>query len=768
MKKFYLSLLIVAVALVGSAQSRLSLQNRSIIRSYQIENQLEQSSTDGTLRRVKRAEMTTIPALIKLSEGSTTEELEAEGVKVLGQRGDIVMAIVPIEAAERVASLRSVKKLDLSRKMNQHLDKARPSIGVDKIHTGTDLPKAYTGKGIITGIVDNGFDFNHVNFKDEDGNTRITHLTEFVMANNATSIDDIEVTNVPPSEIHNVITDNTETFHGSHTMGIMAGGYKGMGTFGYKKSAFEGGVYEMENPYYGVATESDLAISCGDLFDALIAFGVEGILEHAYKAQKPAVINLSLGSNVGTHDGRSTMGQYLELAGKEAIICVSAGNEGDLPIALNKTYTAEDNKVQSFLAAQNPVVYDNSGNPYYNLRYGQLEVYSNDSTAFNIKAIIYNRSRDKETWNMSGSALEDGEAVYTSTEGYASEGDLSHTNFDRAFEGYVGIGKMMDAATGRYYAMIDYYVFDNQETNKDGNYILGFVIEGKEGQRVDCFCDGKFTVIDNYNIAGYDDGMCNGSISDMACANNILVVGSYNTRDDWFSIDGYEYGLNAYKIGHVSPFSSYGTLIDGRTLPHVCAPGATIISSSNEEYLKSYGINNYNDALQGKVVHADKTDYWHQQVGTSMAAPLVAGSIALWLQADPSLTIDDVKEIIELTAVKDVNVTGFTGDPVQWGAGKFDAYAGLKEVIRRAEANGIEGVNVDAEKLLVKQMGLDCYNIFLAGADAMDVVVYNMMGQPVLKNQTSGDEIDINVSSLASGVYILSVNGNINQRILVK
>lgn len=33
--------------------------------------------------------------------------------------------------------------------------------------------------------------------------------------------------------------------------------------------------------------------------------------------------------------------------------------------------------------------------------------------------------------------------------------------------------------------------------------------------------------------------------------------------------------------GEVSRFSSYGTLADGRNLPDICAPGASVISSVN-------------------------------------------------------------------------------------------------------------------------------------------------------------------------------------------
>ena len=114
-------------------------------------------------------------------------------------------------------------------------------------------------------------------------------------------------------------TDNYDTFHGSHTLGIMAGGYRDTMTVAKGTSSLSAKIETDYNPFYGAAYEADIAASCGDLNDMLIALGVEGVLDYAYKNQKPAVINLSLGSNVGAHDGTEIMSQYLNLAGEEAM-----------------------------------------------------------------------------------------------------------------------------------------------------------------------------------------------------------------------------------------------------------------------------------------------------------------------------------------------------------------------------------------------------------------------------------------------------------------
>lgn len=760
MKKISLSLIIAGLALSSSAQ--LDLRNQAILRQYQTEGIPTHEVYTKALQDLNIPTNHTT-GLIKLNEGCTAEDLEAEGVNVVRVRGDIAMVSMPVGDVERISSLRSVKTLQLSRKVMPKMDKVRTAMGVDKIHAGTDLPKAYTGKGVVTGLVDAGLDPNHANFRNPDGSSRIQQLTHIYIS--STSSDGFDVKNYTADQISKFKTDDETTFHGSHTLGIMAGSYRDTLTVAKGTSQLSAKVETDYNPFYGAAYESDIAVSCGDLNDMLIALGIEGILDYAYNNNKPAVVNLSLGSNVGAHDGTEIMSQYLDLAGEEAIICVAAGNEGELPIALNQTFNSEDTVLKTFIKPTYAQVPTSAGT-YYNLRYDQLYIYSNDSTEFTVKLIAYNKARGTITFQHAITSNMNGSAVYYASPNYAQDGDLTNANFSRAFDGYVGIGSMIDENNGRYYVLIDYFVSDNQTTNSNGNYILGVIVEGKDGQRIDCFCSGLYSSMDGYAIEDWDNGSTNGSISDMACARNIFVVGSYNTRNTWVSLDGNPYNYpGQYTPGYISSFSSYGTLIDGRNLPHVCAPGATTISSTNSYYVDNYKLPT--SALQAQLTEKKRKNYWHQQVGTSMATPAVAGAIALWLEADPTLTIDEVKDIAMSTAIKDKYVEA--GDAVQWGAGKFNAYDGLKEVIRRAENDGVEGISVESNaRLMVKPSGNRQLEVFLGGAESMNVTLYNISGQPILTQSCDGDEILIDASVIETGVYIINVNGSYNQRVLVK
>lgn len=762
MRKISLSLLILGMAFSGVAQGNLDLRNRATLRQYQSENI---PTHDVYTKALQSLNIPTshITGLIKLAEGASIEDLEAEGINVVRVRGDIALVSMPITEVERISSIKQIKTLQLSRKILPKMDKVRSAMGVDKIYAGTDLPKAYTGKGVVAGLVDAGLDPNHVNFRNADGTSRIQQLSHIYATTTTSSGYDVKT--YTADQISKFKTDDETTFHGSHTLGIMAGSYRDTLTVAKGTSQLSAKVETDNNPFYGVAYESDIAVSCGTLNDMLIALGIEGILDYSYNNNKPAVINLSLGSNVGAHDGTEVMSQYLDLAGKEAIICVAAGNEGELPIALNQTFSQEDTELKSFIKPTYSQV-PTSGGTYYNLRYDQLYIYSNDSTEFTVKLIAYNKSRGTITFQHAITSNMNGSAVYYASPNYAQDGDLTNANFNRAFDGYVGMGSMIDENNGRYYVLIDYFISDNQATNANGNYILGFIVEGKNGQRIDCFCSGLYSSMNGYGIEDWDNGSTNGSISDMACAKNILVVGSYNTRNTWVSLDGNPYNYpGQYTPGYISSFSSYGTLIDDRNLPHVCAPGATTISSTNSYYIEKYQLPA--SALQAQLIENNRKNYWHQQVGTSMATPAVAGAIALWLEADPTLTIDEVKEIAMSTAVKDKYVEA--GDSVQWGAGKFDAYAGLKEVIRRTENDGVESIVTDNNsRLMIKSIGERQLEVFLGGANEMNVTIYNISGQPVLTQSCDGDEIMIDASDIETGVYIVNVNGVHNQRVLIK
>jgi serine protease AprX len=78
--------------------------------------------------------------------------------------------------------------------------------------------------------------------------------------------------------------------------------------------------------------------------------------------------------------------------------------------------------------------------------------------------------------------------------------------------------------------------------------------------------------------------------------------------------------------------------------------------------------------------------------GTSMAAPFVAGTVALMLSADPTLTPDGVKAILTQTATQMPGTSEFEA-----GAGYINVYAAVDKVYHRAKAYGTYGGPADLQ-----------------------------------------------------------------------
>lgn len=777
-----------AIVCVDAQNDALSLRSRAQLRRHGIENSTSSSAAGARLRKVSgtKEHSQSIAAFLLVQEGTTAEQLAAEGMRVLTMRGDIAVVEVDYADVERCSRLPMMRSFQLQHDVKPHLDKAREATGVDDIHNGLNgLSKAYTGAGVIAAVVDQGVDPNHISFTQPDGTSRIGFLAHIrPNASGSSLAEDFYGHNVyQGGAISSFSTDDRTTYHGTHTLGILGGSYKGEVEIATGLNGSLPEINKIDNPYYGVATGAELAVSCGTLADVTIAYGMDHLFSYAQYMGMPLVYSLSLGSNAGPHDPNSTMARFLDQVGEESIICISAGNEGDLKIALTKTFTDTDNSVRTLI---HPYLYQYSpdgGSDFTNntIRYGSIAIYSDDDTPFDLQAIIYNKDRNyREAKRMP--KVGDGVGTYycSSTDYQMDDTDvIGDATFVKAFDGYVGVGGMIDEETGRYYGMIDYYVIDTEENRTSGTYVLGFEITGKDGQRIDCYGDGLTTWMENYGLDKFQDGSCNGSISDMAVAHNVIVVGSYNTRNTFTALDGWEssYEGDGYKPGGVSGFSSFGTLADGRNLPTVCAPGAAIISAMSTPYLDN-ATSGYSDA--NKAAFCDylnsarytdaggRTHYWKQEIGTSMSCPFVAGCIALWLEADPTLTVDRVRDIIETTAVVDEDVLG--ADPVRWGAGKFNALEGLKEVIRRASA-GIGDVITDNtnDRLIVTETARNVFEIFCGdGSGHISLQAYSLAGSQVASVSVDADQATVDAGAWAPGVYVVSVNGRHSTKICVK
>jgi serine protease AprX len=116
----------------------------------------------------------------------------------------------------------------------------------------------------------------------------------------------------------------------------------------------------------------------------------------------------------------------------------------------------------------------------------------------------------------------------------------------------------------------------------------------------------------------------------------VLTVGAYSHEGTVTRVDDV-----------MAPYSSRGpSAIDYEAKPDVVAPGTGIVSLAAQEGLMYTTKAAY--LLNGSLNTAYKP--YLSLTGTSMAAPMVAGTAALMIQANPRLTPNLVKAIIEYTA----------------------------------------------------------------------------------------------------------------------
>ncbi len=741
MKKLYLCLFILGGVLFSNAQSKIDAEGHRLLRTYKMiqKNRITPSCVSPMqIDAYNRVQSENVSAIVKLSAGATVADIEAAGVEVLSSQGNLAIVSLPISKVEEFAANNAVRKMEFGVKKSVHLDKARNVSNTTWAHSVLALDHAYTGAGVVVGCMDIGIEPNHIAFMNSDQSaTRVKRVWSF-MGQDGTSTE-----YKTPEDIAAFTYDFNSETHGTHVAGILAGGYE-----------------SRTLPYYGVAKGADIALSGGQLSDANILLGVENIIKYAESQEQPVVVNLSLGYNVGPHDGSELFCQYLTEYGKRAAVCVSAGNEGDLNIALKKKFTEMDKQLKSFVVE----------NTYEGLHAGSIEVWSDSEKPVAVTLMVYDVVNNVVTYQMPtvNKVTDVGNLMgwqYISNGGQYEEGDISNANFDMAFKGsqgsFMGYAATVDANNNRFNVQIDYYL--QNTTANTGNYVFAVVVDGEPGQQVEAYTSGLYSDFSTKGLAGWDEASKDGTISGMACAENVISVGSFNSRT--YTGNGFNEPVN-----EVTTFSSYGTLLDGRELPHICAPGCMIYSSMSSYYAKYLVDNKYaaESDFGLKTTVNGKTYYWTGMAGTSMASPYMAGAIALWLEANPNLKYRDIVEIAQNSAKKDSYVTS-SANPVKWGAGKLDVFAGLKLAIESIA--GIEETLTDDKRFILSSDGDNQYDVFVAGESTLTATMYNMAGQPVLQASAQGESVALDASVLEKGVYVLYVQGSdtkYSKRILVK
>ncbi len=601
-------------------------------------------------------------------DGNAAEVLRQYGCKELARVGDISIAAIPLSSLGALSCGRQVKRIETGRRCSIQMDTTRLVVNAEKVYTGEGLSQSYTGHGVVVGVQDIGFDLTHPNFYSADMRQyRIKALWDQLSRDTIGStlyVGRDYVGREALLKLRHPIDGETQT-HGTHTAGIAAGsGAEGNGDI---------------SPYRGMACDADLvlvdnAADNASLIDpkdyykftyATDALGFKYIFDYAERMHQPCVINFSEGSSQDFHGYDQLYYELLaKLIGPGRIIVSSAGNDG----------------------ARNSYIHKNIGKE----RAGAF-IMGNEKR-FSCTA----KSKQTFTFRVS---------VYDNVASPQIV-DISTVNVCNAQDSLLTDSLLIGGKKYIWRVLAYPNSYDARETAYD--FQISSPSKLGDSPQVSLQVMGRDADIELYRMSGYmfphsldpvlDAGNCRYTIFSPSSSPDVICVGSTSYRTQFVNYLGEKKVYDSGQKGIRSAFSAMGPTLDGRIKPDVMAPGQNIISSYSTFFINN--PKNVNASVKSDVRHFEyngRTYAWNANAGTSMSAPVVTGAIALWLQADPTLTPADCLEIFAKTCSHYDTSLSYPNN--LYGYGQIDVAAGLREVLRRKAL----GINTIGQKKVSEQ-----------------------------------------------------------------
>lgn len=564
-----------------------------------------------------------IATLAKINSGFTRSDAIKDGFEVGAVIGNIVSMRIPLHFLNEDFSYPGIEYIEVAEKIEPELDKALLDIRANLVHQGIGLPQAYTGKDVIIGVVDWGFDYTHPMFYDTSlSDTRILAAWD----------QEKKIGSPPPGFSHGAYYNGSEElllalsdtfsiltdYHGTHVAGIAGG--SGGGT-----------------PYRGGGIESGFLFSQmrRDVSSSMDAF--YWMYQEAQARGKRLVINNSWGGYRNNPlDGTSLLSQAItSLSDLGVVFVFSAGNNGDINFHLKKTFNDDSvrTRIMGFnytsdqqLWGQTVSMWGENGHPFS----VQLRILSETNEVAGASTFIHTDS--------SPALVDTFLVIGADTVFYNFITDAAHPLNGRP-QMTLNVRSLNQSLKKILYAEAESGTvhFWNTRLTKygGGNWGYGFTAPS----------------------AGYVNGDKNYGIGHPALTSDVITVAAHQT--DWL----------------LTSFSSTGPRMDEFMKPDISAPGASIISSFN-----SYSEEGFVPVAE--VVFNGRTYEFIRLSGTSMSAPMVTGAVAMLLEADPGLTPAEIKAIVLENARLD-NLTGDIGPEghVRWGHGKLDVYQIISSLV---------------------------------------------------------------------------------------
>lgn len=252
--------------------------------------------------------------------------------------GRVVLAQVAPGELSALAALPGVLRVEACRTLAPLLDLSGAETRASQVHSA---PTGLDGTGVVVGIVDTGLDFRHPDFLDSQGNTRLLYLLDLsekalagaaLASSGARAYTEQEISaqlalerslgkNALVTVLHRDISG-----HGTHVAGIAAGNGQAA------SPGFAAGRFVGMAPGARLIAVQAAAANDGAFHDADVPHGIRFVFERAAALKRPAVVNLSIGTQLGPHDGTSLLAQAVSaLTGDDKpglVIVTSVGNDG--------------------------------------------------------------------------------------------------------------------------------------------------------------------------------------------------------------------------------------------------------------------------------------------------------------------------------------------------------------------------------------------------------------------------------------------------------
>ena len=650
--RYIISLFLMLLTLVANAQdySKMSPFVMQMVKKHLVEKSSANSlNTDG-----KQA---TEPIVLTLVQG---EESALQG-HCLRHQGDIHIVASTLEQLSDMSYSDHISRIEANEcNSDITLDDAYKHVNVEPLWKGSNnLPQAFRGAGTVIGIADIGFDLTHPAFRDDEGNLRISRFWDFLNIPEGkeyheedpypigTFFDDKDAILQQARS-----TDAEITYHGTHTLGIATGNSSGTPLQGM---APEADLYVVNDI---VSSNSKLLPEGTYLSDTFILLAFQYMFDYADEQNKPCVVSYSIGGPQSMNDGDLLYKEYLARMTEKPghIFVASVGNDGAksgyLPKSSNQTTVGgaiQTNKTVVYLGVSTPK----------DLTLRITDYTDEPITPHDVVLDMPATATEKGTISPSG-------LIY---------GEHNHKEFGNLT---LSVFPYQDPfREGR--ISYDIVVRESSLDTYSERYVVELTGENTEA---DIFLQNGSLVKTPFDASLTGAQPNSGNLLRPGSLEEAIGVGASAWRTSYVNTKGSTVNNNHGTNGVRADFSGCGPAVSGLTKPDILAPGVNICSATNSYY----PINPLK--VTQEITYEDKTYEWHSLDGTSMATPMVAGIIALWLEADPTLTRERILNVFAQTANHYDASLSYPNN--HYGYGEIDAYKGLLYILNIL---GVEGLS---------------------------------------------------------------------------